>query len=49
MILEQPSEIVKYYIDIIKKNNTKIEELTEQNDKLKQEVKLLKWRLHEQD
>ena len=52
----QPTPIEKYYISIITDNNNQletlkiqVEDLNEQNDKLKEEVKQLKWRLHEQD
>lgn len=49
MSIDEPSTIEKYYINIIEKNNTKLEELFKQNQELKSQIKLLQWRLHEQD
>lgn len=56
MALHQPTEIEKRYMSIITENNIQlrslriqVEELNEENEKLKKEVKLLQWRLHEQD
>lgn len=55
-MVHEPTQTERYYMGIITENNiqlrslrSQVEELTEQNAKLKQEVKLLQWRLHEQD
>lgn len=55
-MLHEPTSSEKYYIHIITDNNIQlrnlriqVEDLTEENEKLKKEIKLLQWRLHEQD